>query len=88
MKTLTATITALIIVSAMFISVVSAEGLTIEQASKNIRYKRSAKAVQMPEMILKMWVIENPYLSKKDCPKGFNYKCSYKNYIRYAIKVK
>jgi hypothetical protein len=88
MKTLTATITALIIVSAMFISVVSAEGLTIEQASKNIRYKRSAKAVQMPEMMLRMWIIENPYLSKKDCSKGFDYKCSYKNYIRYARKIK
>jgi hypothetical protein len=88
MKTAIGTITAVLIISAMFISVVSAEGLTIQQASKNIQYKRSVKAVKMPEMILKMWIIENPYLSKKDCSKGFDYRCSYKNYVRYAKKVK
>ncbi len=88
MKTAIGTITAVLIISAMLISVVSAGGLTIQQASKNIQVKRSVKAVEMPEMILRMWIIENPYLSKKDCSKGFDYKCSYKNYIRYARKIK
>jgi hypothetical protein len=88
MKTAIGTITAVLIVSAMLISIVSAEGLTIEQESKNVPVIRLSKPNQLTEMMLRMWIIENPYLSKKDCSKGFDYKCSYKNYIRYARKIK
>jgi hypothetical protein len=88
MKTAIGTITAVLIVSAMLISIVSAEGQIIQQESKDIQVEVSGEGVQMPEMILRMWIIENPYLSRVDCLKGFDYECSYENYIRYSKKIK